>query len=262
VEYPRSAGSSPIEERRVPQFTVENVGLRRLAKTIDHSLLRPELDLGTVLEGVRLAVRYDVASATVRPADVRQAAELVAGTDVMISTVVGFPHGSSATATKVFETEQVVGDGADEVDMVLNIGRLLSSEDAYVLDEIRAVVEAAGGRTVKVIFENAYLTDERKIRACELTAEAGAHFVKTSTGFASSGATIEDLVLMRSHSPAHVQVKAAGGVRTLDALLEVMNVGVTRIGATATETILEDYKARTAGAASEEPAGAGLGGGY
>ena len=246
----------------MPHYTVENVGYRRLAKTIDHSLLRPELDLETVLEGVRLAVRYDVASATVRPADVAQASELVAGTDVMISTVIGFPHGSSATATKVFETEQVVRDGADEVDMVLNIGRLLSGEDPYVGDEIAAVVAAAGGRTVKVIFENAYLTDELKIRACELTAAAGAHFVKTSTGFAPSGATIEDLRLMRAHSPARVQVKAAGGVRTLDAVLQVMNTGVTRIGATATETILEDYRARIGGTASEEPAGAGLGGGY
>jgi deoxyribose-phosphate aldolase len=233
----------------LPEITVESLTYRDVAKTIDHSLLRPELDVATVLDGVRLALRYDVASATVRPADVARAAELVAGSDVVVSTVVGFPHGSSSTATKVFETEQVVGDGAAEIDMVLNIGRLLSGEDSYVRDEIRAVVEAAGGRTVKVIFENAYLTRERKVRACELSAEAGAHFVKTSTGFAPSGATLDDLRLMREHSPPHVQVKAAGGVRTLDALLEVMNVGVTRVGATATETILEDFKARKAKAA-------------
>lgn len=230
----------------MPEITVESLTYRDVAKTIDHSLLRPELDVATVLDGVRLALRYDVASATVRPADVAQAAELVAGSDVVVSTVVGFPHGSSSTATKVFETEQVVGDGAAEIDMVLNIGRLLAGEDGYVRDEIRAVVEAAGGKTVKVIFENAYLTDERKVCACELSAEAGAHFVKTSTGFAPSGATLDDLRLMRDHSPPHVQVKAAGGVRTLDALLEVMNVGVTRVGATATETILEDFKARKA----------------
>jgi deoxyribose-phosphate aldolase len=235
----------------LPEITVESLTYREVAKTIDHSLLRPELDVATVLDGVRLALRYDVASATVRPADVAQAAELVAGSDVVISTVVGFPHGSSSRATKVFETEQVVGDGAAEIDMVLNIGRLLSGEDGYVRDEIRAVVEAASGKTVKVIFENAYLNDERKVRACELSAEAGAHFVKTSTGFAPSGATLDDLRLMREHSPPHVQVKAAGGVRTLDALLEVMNVGVTRVGATATETILEDFKARKAAVDAE-----------
>ena len=233
---------------------IDSLEYRDVAKTIDHSLLRPELDLATVREGVELALRYDVASATVRPADVAWAAELVSGSDVLISTVVGFPHGSHTTRTKAAETAELVAAGADEIDMVLNIARLLSGDDAYVEADIRAVVEAADGRIVKVIFENAYLDDVHKIRACGVTAAAGAHFVKTSTGFAPSGATIDDLKLMREHSPAHVQVKAAGGVRTLDALLDVMNVGVTRIGATATETILEDFKARkdqlaTAGAA-------------
>ena len=231
-------------------FEVEALDYADVAKTIDHSLLRPELDTDAVLEGVRLALRYDVASATVRPADVAAAARLVEGSGVMISTVVGFPHGSQTTATKAFETEELISAGADEIDMVLNIGRLISGEDAYVERDIRAVVEAAQGRTVKVIFENAYLDDEQKIRACGLSTVAGAGFVKTSTGFASSGATIEDLRLMREHSPPGVQVKAAGGVRTLDALLDVMRVGVTRVGATATETILEDFKARKAGAAA------------
>jgi deoxyribose-phosphate aldolase len=233
---------------------IDSLEYRDVAKTIDHSLLRPELDLAMVREGVELALRYDVASATVRPADVAWSAELVAGSDVLISTVVGFPHGSHTTRTKAAETEELIAAGADEIDMVLNIARLISGDDEYVEADIRAVVEAAQGRLVKVIFENAYLDDAQKIRACGLSASAGAGFVKTSTGFAPSGATIEDLKLMRAHSPAHVQVKAAGGVRTLDALLDVMNVGVTRIGATATETILEDFKARkdalaTAGAA-------------
>ena len=229
---------------------IETLDYGDVAKTIDHSLLRPELDAETVRAGVELALRYDVASATVRPADVAAAAALVAGSDVMISTVVGFPHGSHTTATKVFETEELIAAGADEIDMVLNIGRLISGEDDYVEADIRAVVEAAHGRTVKVIFENAYLDEEQKILACRLSAAAGAGFVKTSTGFAASGATIEDLELMRRHSPPEVQVKAAGGVRTLDALLDVMRVGVTRVGATATETILEDFKARKAGAAA------------
>ena len=222
-----------VEANRVG---IETLEYNDVAKTIDHSLLRPELDIVTVREGVGLAVRYDVASATVRPADV--------------STVVGFPHGGHTTATKAAETEDLIAAGADEIDMVLNIGRLISGDDAYVEQDIRAVVEAAQGRLVKVIFENAYLDDPQKIRACELTAAAGAGFVKTSTGFAPSGATLEDLKLMREHSPAHIQVKAAGGVRTLDALLDVMNVGVTRIGATATETILEDFKARKAALAT------------
>jgi len=233
--------------------TIESLEYRDVAKTIDHSLLRPELTTEVVEAGVELALRYDVASATVRPADVALAAAIVAGSDVMISTVVGFPHGSHTTATKAAEAAELVGLGADEIDMVLNIGRLISGEDEYVERDIRAVVDASEGRTVKVIFENAYLDDAQKIRACALSAAAGAHFVKTSTGFAASGATIDDLKLMREHSPAHVQIKAAGGVRTLDALLEVMNVGVTRIGATATETILEDFKARKI-ALAESPA--------
>jgi deoxyribose-phosphate aldolase len=229
---------------------IDSLEYRDVAKTIDHSLLRPELDLATVREGVELALRHDVASATVRPADVAWAAEVVAGSDVLISTVVGFPHGSHTTKTKAAETEELIAEGAEEIDMVLNIARLISGDDPYVDADIRAVVEAAQGRTVKVIFENAYLDDAQKIRACALSASAGAGFVKTSTGFATTGATLEDLKLMREHSPAHVQVKAAGGVRTLDALLDVMNVGVTRIGATATAAILEDFKARKAALAT------------
>jgi deoxyribose-phosphate aldolase len=232
---------------------IETLDYGDVAKTIDHSLLRPELDVETVRAGVELALRYDVASATVRPAEVAAAAAaaLVAGSNVLISTVVGFPHGSHTTATKAFETEELIAAAADEIDMVLNIGRLISGDDDYVERDIRAVVDAAQGRTVKVIFENAYLNDEQKIRACGLSAAAGAGFVKTSTGFAASGATIEDLELMREHSPAGVQVKAAGGVRTLDVLLDVMRVGVTRVGATATEAILEDFKARKARIGSE-----------
>lgn len=229
-------------------ITIESLTYRDVAKTIDHSLLRPELDLPTVSEGVRLAVRYDVASATVRSADVALAAELVAGSDVLVSTVIGFPHGSSATATKVFEAERALDEGARELDMVINIGRLRSGLDDEVREEIAAVVAvaAAADAIVKVILENAYLDDEQKIRGCRLAEEAGAQFVKTSTGFAPSGATISDLELMRAAVSPRVEVKAAGGVRTLDALLEVMNVGVTRIGATATEAILEDFKARKA----------------
>lgn len=225
-----------------------NLSYEQVAKTIDHSLLRPELDLEFVRDGVELARRYGVASATVRPADVAFAVELLDGSDVFVSTVVGFPHGSSATETKAFEAKRAVELGAREIDMVLNIGRLRSGRADEVREDIAAVVAVAQakGAIVKVIFENAYLDDAQKELACGLSEEAGAAFVKTSTGFAPGGSTIEDLKLMRRCVGPHVQVKAAGGVRTLDALLEVMAVGVTRIGATATETILEDFKARKA----------------
>ena len=240
-----------MAELRVDDLTYEQV-----AKTIDHSLLRPELDVDFVRDGVELARRYCVASATVRPVDVALAAELLDGSDVYVSTVVGFPHGSSTTATKVFEAARALKDGAREFDMVLSIGRLRSGRADEVREDIAAVVEIAraGGAIVKVIFENAYLDDAQKELACRLSEEAGAAFVKTSTGFAPGGATIEDLKLMRRSVGPNVQVKAAGGIRTLDALLEVMAIGVTRVGATATETILEDFKARKA---ALEPAGVG-----
>jgi deoxyribose-phosphate aldolase len=232
----------------VTRPTIESLTYEDVAKTIDHSLLRPELDLDTVREGVELARRYGVASATVRPADVTFAVQLLEGSDVFVSTVVGFPHGSSATATKAYEAERALADGARELDLVLNIGRLKSGRADDVREDIAEVVRVAsgGGAIVKVILENVYLEDAEKELGCRLAEEAGAAFVKTSTGFAPGGATLEDLALMRRTVGPGVQVKAAGGVRTLDALLDVMAVGVTRIGATATETILEDFKSRKA----------------
>jgi deoxyribose-phosphate aldolase len=235
----------------VTAIDFETLTERDIAKTIDHSLLRPELDDAFIEDGCRLAAEYDVASVCVPPVHVRRAAAILAGTDVKVGTVVGFPHGYATTETKVAETEQALAAGATEIDMVLQIGALRSGRDAEVLADIAAVVEVAhaGRAIVKVIFENAYLTDDEKIRACHLTEAAGADFVKTSTGFAPSGATHDDLRLMRANTSPHVQVKAAGGVRTLDALLEVMALGTTRIGATATKTIVDDFRARKAGAA-------------
>ncbi len=217
-------------------LSIDGLTERDIAKTIDHSLLRPELDDAFVEDGCRLAARYDVASVCVRPADVLRARAILDGTDVAVGTTIGFPHGNHLTATKVFEAERALADGATELDMVIQIGALKAGRDADVEADIRAVVEVAhaGGAIVKVIFENAYLTDDEKIRACHLTEAAGAEFVKTSTGFAPTGATHDDLRLMRANTSPHVQVKAAGGVRTLDALLEVMALGVTRVGATAT----------------------------
>jgi deoxyribose-phosphate aldolase len=223
---------------------------RDIAKTIDHSLLRPELDDAFVEDGCRLAAEYDVASVCVRPADVTRAKAILSGTHVAVGTTIGFPHGNHATETKVFEARRALADGATELDMVIAIGALRSGRDADVQADIAAVVEVghAGGAIVKVIFENAYLTDDEKVRACRLTEAAGADFVKTSTGFAPGGATHEDLALMRRSVSPHIQVKAAGGVRTLDALVAVMALGVTRCGATATKAILDDFRARRAGA--------------
>jgi len=235
-------------------LSIDTLTERDIAKMIDHSLLRPELDDAFIEAGCALAAKYDVASVCCRPADVVRAASLLRGTDVHVGATIGFPHGNHATESKVFEARRALADGATELDMVLQIGALKSGRDADVEADIRAVVEVAhvAGAIVKVIFENAYLTDDEKIRACRCSEAAGADFVKTSTGFAPGGATHDDLRLMRANTSPHIRVKAAGGVRTLDALLAVRELGVSRIGATATESIILDFRARKAGNA---PAG-------
>jgi deoxyribose-phosphate aldolase len=217
-----------------------------IAKMIDHSLLNPVMTDEELEAGCRLARRYDVASACVKPYYARRCAELLAGSTVAASTVIGFPHGGHKMAVKLAEAREALADGATELDMVSNIGKALSGDWAYVREDIRAVVDAAhqAGGLVKVIFENCYLEDSHKIRLCEICAEVGADFVKTSTGYGSGGATIEDLKLMRKHSPSHVRVKAAGGIRTLDALLEVRAIGVSRSGATRTAEMLDECKKR------------------
>lgn len=219
---------------------------QQLAKTIDHSLLRPELTDGDVIAGCALARRYHVASVCVKPCHVALAVEQLQDSDVLVGTVIGFPHGAHVTSIKVAEAQQALADGARELDMVLNIGALRSGRSEFVKKDIEAVcaVAHASGARVKVIFENAYLTDAEKVTACRLSEAAGADWVKTSTGFAPSGATLEDLRLMRANVSAHVQVKAAGGVRTLDALLAVIDSGCTRCGATATAAILDEFQAR------------------
>jgi deoxyribose-phosphate aldolase len=243
------------------KISIDSLTERDIAKTIDHSLLRPELDDAAIEEGCRLAAEYDVASVCVRPADVRRAAAILAGTDVKVGTTVGFPHGGHATATKVDEARRALADGAQELDMVIQIGALKSGRDPDVQADIAAVVEVAHARgaIVKVIFENAYLSDDEKARACRLSEAAGADFVKTSTGFAASGATHDDLRLMRASTSPHVGLKAAGGVRSLDALLEVMALGVTRIGATQTAAIIDEFRARKTGAAVGAAAGSSPG---
>ncbi len=226
--------------------TIDDLSYEDVAGTIDHSLLRPELTDDDIEAGCALAARYAVVSVCVRPADVARARDLLSGTRVAVGTVIGFPHGSTTTATKVFEAEVAVADGATELDMVISIGALRSGRDADVQREVAELASLAhgSGALLKVILENAYLTDDEKVRGCKLVEAAGGDYVKTSTGFAPSGATHEDLALMRRSVSAEVGVKAAGGVRTLDALLAVMGLGVTRVGATATATILDDFRAR------------------
>ena len=240
--------------------------VKDIAKMLDHSLLKPEMTRQTVREGCEVARKYDTASVCVKPCDLPVAAEVLAGTDVKLSTVIGFPHGSNRTDVKVFEAERAMDDGAVELDMVLNIGRLISGDLGLVEADVRAVVEAAHARgvIVKVIFENAYLNEEQKKTACAICTRAGADFVKTSTGYAPSGATIEDLRLMRAECPEHVAVKAAGGVRTLDAVLACRAVGCTRCGATATTAIVEEAMTREASGTLTDtvPALAKLGTGY
>jgi deoxyribose-phosphate aldolase len=217
---------------------------KKIAKTIDHSLLKPEMTRDEVRQGCEIAKKYDVASVCCKPSDVAFCAEILKGTDVEIGTVVGFPHGSSTTATKVFETKAALADGATEIDMVLNIGLLKSGLYEEVKSDIKAVVDAAGGKMVKVILENAYLTDDEKVTACKLCEAAGAHYVKTSSGYAPTGATVADVKLMRASVSPKVKVKSAGGVRTLDALIEMLDAGIERSGATTTSTMLDEYTQR------------------
>jgi deoxyribose-phosphate aldolase len=217
---------------------------KKIAKTIDHSLLKPEMTRDEVRQGCEIAKKYDVASVCCKPSDVAFCAEILKGTDIEIGTVVGFPHGSSATATKVFETKAAIADGATEIDMVLNIGLLKSGLYEEVKSDIKAVVDAAGGKMVKVILENAYLTDDEKVTACKLCEAAGAHYVKTSSGYAPTGATVADVKLMRASVSPKVKVKSAGGVRTLDALIEMLDAGIERSGATTTSTMLDEYTQR------------------
>ena len=224
------------------------LAVAQIAAMIDHSLLRPELTLDDITVGCEIAAEHEVKSVCCKPADVVHASKVLAGSSVLVGTVVGFPHGSSTTETKVLEAREALQNGARELDMVLNIGRLRGGDETYVAADIRAIVEVAAAENalVKVIFENAYLTDDEKVVACRLTEDAGADFVKTSTGFAASGATMEDLILMRRSVGPAMQVKAAGGVRTLDTLLAMVAIGVSRFGATATVAMLADAKERAA----------------
>ncbi|HBI44000.1 MAG TPA: deoxyribose-phosphate aldolase [Planctomycetales bacterium] len=228
----------------MPDFTYAD-----LAKMIDHSLLQPTMTDDDLERGCRLAREYDVASVCIKPYAVRRAVELLAGSTVVVGTTIGFPHGGHVSEIKTAESRRAMADGAKELDMVVNIGKVLTGDWKYVADDVRAVVEAAhrDGAIVKVIFENCFLNDAQKEHLCKICGEVGADFVKTSTGYGDSGATDDDLRLMRRCSPPRVQVKAAGGVRTFDRLVAVRALGVTRVGATATKAILDECKAKLKG---------------
>jgi deoxyribose-phosphate aldolase len=217
-----------------------------IARMIDHSLLNPSLTTKELEDGCALAARYNVASVCIVPWALARCVELLAGTNVHPSTTIGFPHGGHMTAIKLAEARQALADGALELDVVINISKARSGDWRHVQAELGALTDTAhaGGAKIKVIFENAYLDDAQKIHLCEICGEIGADWVKTSTGYASSGATMADLELMRKHSPPQVQVKAAGGIRDLDALLAVRTIGVSRVGATRTESMLEECRKR------------------
>ena len=219
-----------------------------IAKRIDHSLLGPTLTDSDLEDGCRLAARYQVASVCIKPYAVKLAARILKGTGVEVGTTIGFPHGGHATAVKVLESEQAIADGATELDMVVNIGQAIGGIWDAVRADIAAVTEVAhrGHAVVKVIFENCYLNDEQKARLCQICGEVGADYVKTSTGYGTGGATHADLILMRKAVPPQVKLKAAGGVRDLDAAIAVAELGCDRIGASKTAEILDDLRARIA----------------
>lgn len=226
--------------------TYRGYTLEQVAKTIDHSILKPDFTYSDVNAGAELALKYNTASYCIRPMDVAAAAKALAGSSVKVCTVIGFPHGSTTSATKAFETQDAIANGAQEIDMVINVSALLSEDYDYVEKDIRAVVDVAHseGASVKVIFETAYLNDAQIIKACELTEQAGADFVKTSTGFANEGATTHNIALMKKTVGDRLKVKSSGGVRTLDQLIDYMDLGVSRSGCSATAQVLEEFIAK------------------
>lgn len=217
-----------------------------ISKMIDHALLVPTTTVEDLEAGCRLALTYDVASVCIMPYYLKRCSKLLAGSTVMASTTIGFPHGANTTAIKIAEARQALADGCQELDVVVNISKVVSGDWDYVRAELAALVEVAhqAGQKIKVIFENCYLNDAQKIRLCQICAELNADWVKTSTGYGTNGATIPDLKLMRANSPAHVQVKAAGGVKDMDMMLEVRAIGVSRVGSSRTKSILDECRTR------------------
>ncbi|RMD80071.1 MAG: deoxyribose-phosphate aldolase [Lentisphaerae bacterium] len=217
-----------------------------IAKMIDHSLLNPTLTKDDLEKGIELALAYNTASVCIMPYYLKRCAQLLHGSTVKASTTIGFPHGGHTTQVKLVEVDRALEDGGEELDVVVNISSVLSGEWGYVEDEIAAIVQKihAAGQKMKLIFENCYLQDEAKIKLCQICTNYGVDWVKTSTGYGTGGAEIHDLKLMIENTRPPVQVKAAGGVRDLDKLLEVRALGVTRIGASRTAGMLDECRQR------------------
>jgi len=217
-----------------------------VAKMIDHALLNPTLTLAELEAGCQMALDYDVASVCIMPFALRHCADVLQGSTVKASTTIGFPHGGHVSGVKRAEAEQAIADGCQELDMVVNISQVLSGNWDYVRQDIGGVSDVAhrAGQKIKVIFENCYLQDEHKIELCRICSELNVDWVKTSTGFGSAGATLDDLRLMRRHAAPHVQVKASGGVRDLDSVLAIRQLGVSRCGSSRTKEILDECRAR------------------
>ena len=220
--------------------------LEQVSGVIDHSVLRPENTSDDIRAGAEIAIRNNVASLCIRPSDVALAAELLSGSEVFLSTVIGFPHGTTTTATKVAESIEAVKSGAIELDMVLNVGWLVSGHIDAVTADISAVVAAAKATNpkalVKVIFETALLNEQQIVAACHASEAAGADYVKTSTGFASAGATVEHIRLMRATVGSRLGVKASGGVRTLDSIIDMIEAGASRVGSSSTDAVLAEFR--------------------
>ena len=236
-----------------------------IAKMLDHSTLQPFLTEEDIRKGCQLALKYDCASVCARPCDVPILAEMLKGSEVKVCTVIGFPHGSHETAIKVAEAKLALEEGCQELDMVLNIGKMIHGDYDYVKAEIKQIADLAheNGAIVKVILETCYLTDEQKKTACRLSEEAGADFVKTSTGYGSNGCTIDDLKLMRAAVSENVRVKGSGGIRDLDTVLSARAVGASRCGVSATAKIMEEAEVRyAAGTLKEAEAIKEMEGGY
>lgn len=230
---------------RPPFAPGSTLTIQDVADLIDHALLKPELTPDEVAGSIRELAAHHIWSVCVRPSDVALARETIAeiaGSPTRVCTVIGFPHGTTSTTAKVAEARQALTDGATELDMVLTIGALRGGDVAAVRDDIAAVVEVghAAGVIVKVIFETALLDEQAKLDACRASADAGADFTKTATGFAGGGATLADVALMRASTPEHMEVKASGGVRDIPTLLAMLAEGVTRIGTSSTTVLLEE----------------------
>lgn len=219
-----------------------------IAKMIDHSLLNPILTDQDIIDGCMLADEYQVATVCVRPSDVKLASQILKNSTVKVTTVIGFPHGTTTTLTKLAETQEAIENGCEELDVVINIGKMKSGNTEYIKNELRAInaVCHARGVKLKTIFENTYMTKEEIKTLCQICNEVGVDWTKTSTGYAGGGATDEDLKIMVENAAPGIQVKAAGGVRTLARAIEVYNIGCTRFGATATKVILDEIKSGNA----------------